>query len=238
MDIVALVGFIGSGKDTVGQYLVEHYGFKDLAFADALKDAVAVMFSWDRQMLEGQTKESREWRNQVDTWWANRLSIPHLTPRWALQNFGTDIIRRNFHDDFWTASVERRIDLLGENAKVVITDGRFPVPELSMVRGRGGSVIRVKRGAEPEWYGDAYVANMNDLHADDRLQTEIKQARCRMKNRDIHVSEWAWIGYNFDHIISNDGSLEDLYENVDRVLSQTDSASWEYGGYRGSVRIR
>ena len=83
--IIGITGLIGSGKDTAADYLCTVHGFKRMSFAGTLKDAVAAVFGWDRELLEGSTKASREWREQVDEWWANRLGIPDLTPRYILQ---------------------------------------------------------------------------------------------------------------------------------------------------------
>ena len=32
-----------------------------------------------------------------------------------------------------------------------------------------------------------------------------------MKMRKIHASEWAWLGSDFDVVIDNNGSIDDLY---------------------------
>ena len=83
--IVGLVGFIGSGKGTVASQLVDDYNFRQDSFASTLKDACSVIFGWPRHMLEGDTKESREWREVVDPWWSKKLSMPNFSPRLALQ---------------------------------------------------------------------------------------------------------------------------------------------------------
>ena len=80
--IIGICGFIGSGKDTAANYFVAQQGFKRDSFAGALKDAVATVFGWDRELLEGLTPEARAWREQVDLWWAKRLSMPSMA--WAL----------------------------------------------------------------------------------------------------------------------------------------------------------
>ena len=99
--IIGFVGFIGSGKDTAADYLVNFHGFRRDSFANTLKDAVAAVFGWDRTLLEGRTSESREWRDQIDFWWSNRLG-KQVTPRWVLQYWGTEVLRNHFHDDFFS----------------------------------------------------------------------------------------------------------------------------------------
>lgn len=126
--IIGITGFIGSGKDTAADYLCTFHGFKRVSFAGTLKDAVAAVFGWDRDLLEGSTKMSREWREQVDEWWANRLDIPHLTPRWVLQQWGTEVCRNGFHNDIWVASVENKLRMTQDN--IVITDCRFANEEI------------------------------------------------------------------------------------------------------------
>ena len=139
-DILGICGFAGAGKDTVGQRLVENYGYTSIAFADPLKDALTAIFGWDRAMLSGRTPESRVWREQIDQWWANKLEIPHFSPRFAMQNFGTDVMRRTFHDQIWIINTEKRI--LDTDGPVVITDGRF-ANEIQMLRRLGGRIYRV-----------------------------------------------------------------------------------------------
>ena len=79
--IIGICGLIGAGKDTAADHLVNIHEFRRESFANTLKDAVAYVFGWDRTMLEGRTKQAREWREQVDPWWAERLDMPNLTPR-------------------------------------------------------------------------------------------------------------------------------------------------------------
>ena len=71
--LIGIVGLIGSGKDTVSDRLVEKHGYIKDSFAKSLKDAVASMFNWDRDMLEGDTESSRHWREQPDRFWSENL---------------------------------------------------------------------------------------------------------------------------------------------------------------------
>jgi len=202
--IVGFVGFIGSGKDTAADYLVNFHGFRRDSFANTLKDAVAAVFGWDRTLLEGRTNESRQWREQVDTWWADRLNMPTLTPRWILQYWGTEVCRMGFHDDIWIASLENKLRKTKDN--IVISDVRFP-NEIKAIHNAGGTVVRVKRGEDPDWYSIAIAANKGHEFAIEELK--------RLK---IHSSETSWIGCKIDQVIENEGTIEQLFSHLNNIV--------------------
>ena len=141
--LIGLVGLIGSGKDTVASRLVSHHGFIQDSFAKSLKDAVANIFNWDRELLEGDTKESRVWREQPDDFWSKKFGKP-VTPRWVLQYFGTEVCRGNMLDSIWVDSCMVRYT--GKNT--VISDTRF-VNEIKQIRAQGGKIVLVKRTKMP-----------------------------------------------------------------------------------------
>lgn len=208
-NVVSLCGFIGSGKDTVADYLVENYGFRRESFAGALKDIVAIVFGWDREMLEGKNPTARAQRDQVDKWWAAKLNMPMLTPRWVLQQWGTEVCRRGFHTDIWVASMEHR--MLKDGGNVIVTDCRFP-NEVAAMQNMHADIIRVRRGPEPAWFniGVAASDNTNPHHL---------QALAQITELGIHISEWAWLSTKFDLIIDNTGSLSEFQNQVKTLVS-------------------
>jgi hypothetical protein len=208
--IIGVCGFIGSGKDTVADYLTNFHGFRRESFAGSLKDAVAQVFGWDRTMLEGRTTSAREWREQVDPWWSERLGMPHLTPRWVLQYWGTEVCRNGFHDDMWIASLENKL----RNSKddIVISDCRFP-NEIKSIKDAGGIVIRVVRGSEPEWYEHAVNANKSDRHLGWAI------GRHALEQLGIHASETAWVGTEFDAVLDNNGTIDDLFTQIKNLVA-------------------
>jgi hypothetical protein len=196
--IIGICGLIGSGKDTIADYLVNIHEFRRDSFAATLKDAVAAVFGWDRDMLEGRSRSSREWREQQDVWWSQRLGR-EITPRWVLQHWGTEVCRQGFHDAIWIASLENKLRRTSDD--VVISDCRFP-NEIQAIRNQGGYVIRVVRGPDPEWFECAQ-------------QTPNEMSRLYPK---IHASEYSWAATDFDRIIKNDGSLDDLYSEINNLV--------------------
>lgn len=209
--IIGICGLIGSGKDTIADYLQNIHQFRRESFAHTLKDAVSAVFGWDRELLEGRTKESRAWREQVDPWWAERLDMPHLTPRWVLQYWGTEVCRKSFHDDIWIAALENKLRKTKDD--VVISDCRFP-NEIQAIKNAGGRVIRVVRGPEPEWYPLAEIVNLGP-----NGNTRWRLSKNALENYNIHASETAWIGTDFDAVIdNNEDGFNSLYTQINGLL--------------------
>jgi len=206
--IIGFVGLIGSGKDTAADHLVTAWDFKRDSFANTLKDAVSNIFHWDRELLQGQTAESRAWREEVDDWWAERLGIPHLTPRWVLQFFGTDVCRDNFSNDIWVASLERK--LMNTTHNTVISDVRF-ANEIWAIKNAGGSIIRLQRGALPYWW---QLARTGDAVKMDRLWP------------GVHASEWAWVSQGEDFVVHNDSDIADLCMSLNKVIDSVQGSSY------------
>tara|TARA_Y100000114_G_scaffold141637_1_gene147545 strand:- start:2184 stop:2807 length:624 start_codon:yes stop_codon:yes gene_type:complete len=190
--LIGIVGLIGSGKDTVANRLVEKHGFVRDSFAKSLKDAVSSMFNWDREMLEGNTSSSRHWREQPDKFWSDKFGKP-VTPRWVLQHFGTEVMRGNMYDGIWVDSCLGRYK--GKNT--VISDTRFP-NEVKQIRLNGGTIIRVKRNEDPEWF--------------------INYVEGNIEPKGIHSSEYAWAKEEFDFVIENNGNKETLYAKIDELI--------------------
>ena len=190
--LIGIVGLIGSGKDTAAEHLVTQHGYIRDSFAKSLKDAVSAMFNWDREMLEGNTESSRHWREQPDTFWSEKFGKP-VTPRWVLQHFGTEVMRGNMYDAIWVDSCIGRYK--GQNT--VISDTRFP-NEVKKIREHGGIIILVKRGADPEWFTNYVEGNIEPT--------------------GIHSSEYAWAKEEFDYVIENNGTKEQLSAKLDELL--------------------
>lgn len=200
MKLIGISGFAGSGKGTVADILIEEFGYTKISFASKVKDCAALVFGWPRHLLEGDTKESRDFREQKDNYWSKILGYD-TTPRLILQLIGTNAFRAGIHDDIWIMATFHEINQ-NLDKKYVIPDVRFP-NEIHYIRKHGGNLFRVKRGSEPSWYNQV-------------LETEDKDIL--RKTLQVHESEWAWIGDHFDIVIENDGNLDDLKSKVYRFV--------------------
>lgn len=205
--VIGVFGLIGSGKGTVADYLKQEHGYETLSFASSLKDATASIFHWPRELLEGNTQESREWREKIDYWWSEKLDIKNFTPRYALQYIGTNVMRDHFHRDIWLYSLQKKIEEAGEK-KYVISDVRFR-NEVRLLESIGGTTIKVERGETPEWFEIAKKATQGDKKAEKKMLEEYK---------DIHQSEWDWACVNPDYTIKNNSTLGSLYTKIDTIV--------------------
>lgn len=194
--IIGVCGLIGSGKDTIADYLISEHNFQKISFADKLKDSVGVMFGWSRDMLDGKTTESREWREKVDEFCTKETGRT-ITPRLVLQEFGTECMRNGFYDGIWVSLVKQKI-IDNPNINWVLPDTRFP-NEAKMLHEVGGHVWRVKRGQDPKWFTE-YV----------EFDTE---------PNDVHPSEWAWAHTKFSQTLENNGTIDELRSQVANHLA-------------------
>lgn len=204
--IIGITGLIGSGKDTVASIIQEYKPeYRRMSFASRLKDMTAALYHWDRQMLEGLTKEDRELREQKD----GHLSLllnQDITPRNQLQKLGAGL-KELVAQNLWAMLVKDEIIREGYK-NVLITDVRYP-DELDMIRSLGGIILEVRRGELPNWW---YLAVRKNIGF------ELAEEEEAILNK-IHSSERSWVFINNpDHIIDNSGTLEDLRLTIKELV--------------------
>lgn len=120
--LIGLVGYPGSGKDSVAAELCRNSGYTRYAFADSLKSlllATDTTYGGDMARLE-------HWK---------RRGL-HNT-REKLQRLGQSL--RNYDEDFWVKSMPAIIA-----DRSVVTDIRYD-NELDWVKRRGGVVVAINR---------------------------------------------------------------------------------------------
>lgn len=135
-DIIALHGLKRSGKDTLAKLLCKQLGGVKFAFADALYERVAEMFSLTVEELR-----SDEFRNtpqhQLALWKASDpdyrdflrgqgidLRDPQVST-FHLQRYGTDFIQKQLGRDYWARLLLDEIAIgLGNDQPAIISDLR------------------------------------------------------------------------------------------------------------------
>ena len=168
------------------------------------------MFGWNRSLLEGDSQESRDWREQPDPFWTKEIG-KEITPRYVLQKVGTDCMRHGLWDNLWVSLVKQEIEANHWN-KYVIPDVRFP-NEMKALQDIGGKIVLVEREERPLYWATARNVNENNVEND-------PYNAMRVVFGVIHESEWRWIfeDEKYDAIIKNIDTLDDLKHQVQDLL--------------------
>lgn len=206
MAIIGLVGFIGSGKGTAADILVKNHGYEKISFASKVKDVAATLFDWPRDLLEGETEESRKWREEKNEFWSEKFK-QDFTPRLALQLIGTEFGRRVFSKDIWINFLESKIE---SNKNYVISDVRFP-NEIQWIQEQGGKIIEIDKDPKPEWYKSMCNGYGNNFYKETWILDEMQ---------NVHQSEYLWLNEKINFTVKNNGTIEDLSNRLNFVLTK------------------
>lgn len=130
---IGLIGYAGSGKDTVAAYLMRH-GYTRVAFADPVRSVLLGV----NPLI---TREGLRLRDAVEAhgWDRVKRKIPEV--RELLQGLGAGV-RATLGESTWLDHALRRLDALSGPA--VVTDVRYP-NEANALRSRGFTLVWIQR---------------------------------------------------------------------------------------------
>lgn len=188
-NIIAICGAKRSGKDVLSKYLTNKYKYKKIYFAEPLKKAVKELFNFnDVQVGIDEDNANGDEKDKIDDRWG-------ISPRKALQYFGTEIMQYKINDiipninrDFFANIL---VSKLIEKEKYVISDLRF-LHEYEKIKGLNIIIIKIKR---PYIYND----NSND----------------NVNYSDKHISENEFEKIPNTIELLNNGTIENFIENFE-----------------------
>jgi len=201
--LIGVTGLAQHGKDTVGRYLVENYGFQRFAFADTLKSMALALDPWVVYMGTDAITEvvpeplRLSWLVDAIGW---EQAKRNTEVRRFLQVLGTEGVRDHLGENTWVQAVQDQLvqaDVLEDavgygiysgSKHGVITDTRFP-NEAEFVR-QFGTLVRVFRP---------------------NFDNGLDQS---------HPSERSVMSLQADFTLVNDGTVQDLYAQVDDYMAQ------------------
>ena len=141
--LIGLNGLKGSGKDTVGSYLVDNYGYERASFAAKLKESAAALFNVNPDIWEDLKNDDKAFvqlgRNVGS--FEPTHNISSISIRIFLQRYGTEAHRTVFGSDFWVDHALKGVD---RNQNIVFTDARFE-NELSRIKSLMGVNLQILR---------------------------------------------------------------------------------------------
>ena len=173
------------------------------------------------------------------------VNLVKLTPRKLLQLLGTEAGRQIIHPNIWvnalfadykgkylgaTDDMKNPVEMCFPNW--IITDVRFP-NEVQAIKDRGGIVIRVNRDSELEYnHTDEDVLDMlNGMGYEDidddfseeainegfRWSETLEKWSSDENDFQEHPSETSLDDYEFDYVIENEGSIDELVQKIKQL---------------------
>ena len=217
MKIIGITGKKRSGKDTSGEHLIKNFGFTRYSFADPLKKGCMEMFGFNADQMWGDTKEV------IDERWG-------VTPREVLQIMGTNLLQFDIHNhtdnlkhigrEIWV----HRFKLWVEEQKNAYAISKHQWSDRVYATTLKGISYEdaVKLNPMPE--------PLNIVITDVRFKHEVKAIRemggqmwkvhrPSLVSEDTHLSETEIDNLEYDILITNDGSISDLYKKVEENLN-------------------
>lgn len=193
--IIAICGAKRSGKDVLADHLVKKYNYERLAFADPLKLAVKSLFNFDDNQVSIGEDKGTDKKDIIDEKWG-------ITPRAALQFFGTEIMQEKIQEllptikrNFFANTLKNHIENAEEGKKFVISDLRF-IHEYDM------------------------LANLSNIaHKDKMIVRVIRPSKNRTKKQETHISEVEYTNIPYDIIMINNGSIDEYISRFEKLIS-------------------
>jgi hypothetical protein len=214
--IVGLSGRKQSGKDTVANYVVNHFperqssvaqpSVKLYSFAHLLKKNLCMDIlglSWEQcngTDEQKNTKTNYKWsdfpldmrknhtRTEMVRGTERKIYLSgHMTARQVMQFVGTDMFREYFGENIWVEATLKQIQK-DDTSICIVTDARFP-SEVNSIIYNDGIVIRLNRNIFPE---DSH-ASETSLDSYDFVSTK----NCHLvENRNMKISEQNKLCFN------------------------------------------
>lgn len=198
MQKVALCGKANSGKNTTATLIAESLGelwaSKTLAFADPIKEMLLQMFPWaDRECLYGPSKL----RNNIIPDSFDKNDNP-LIYRQVLIDLGRQ--GREYRADHWVRVFDHRIRAMLPSTGLIATakDTSLKTIIVTDVRYRNEFEYLKENG-----YYQIKILRNSDVVINDSSETSQDQIK-------IH---------EYDFVLDNNGSLEDLNKNIKKIVS-------------------
>lgn len=220
--------------DTYDWWLEESSGWEIKKWAGKLKEVATLLTGIPAEKFEDQefkkTNLGPEWDYEVQEFIEQgvyKTVKKQMTVRDLLQKLGTEGLRNGLHPNTW-------VNALMADYKCVWKDPD-PIPgndyRITYRENYGEtSLIQYGEGSEAEVFNHE-ISEPNWIITDTRFENEAQAIKShggiviRVNRPGIgptngHASEVGLEGYDFDYVITNDGTINDLVEMVREVLIQ------------------
>lgn len=203
--ILGIAGLAGSGKDTCGAYLIKEYGFERRAFADPLKKSVAALFDipfWEVDQLKLDNtvfvaigyKNEPEQKVMVDNTSGMQIEVPN--------HMWSPIKEFTFREFLQRYGTESHRDIFGTDFWVNHT-----LPVGGFYAGRKICVTDLR-----------FVNEVERIQSLGGIAIKLVRDETAPASQRPHRSEQTEL-LNCNVTIENNGTIEELYEQIDNLLT-------------------
>lgn len=193
--LIAVSGWKGAGKDTIGLHLMNEYGYRPISFAYELKNMVASIYGVERSWMDDRTKKDMPLMNMpaiptdafsrtIHEMLRDELSSGYWTPRALCILEGS--VKRSVYANYWVKKVVE-IVLKDHTHNYVITDMRY-----------------------------SNEADVLKMFIPSTLTLRVERADHSITTQD--PSERDLDTYKFDRTVHNIGTIPDLFRNIDTIM--------------------
>lgn len=170
---------------------------------DTVADYIHTKYDFTEKKIAGPLKDSigklfgfnedqlnGDLKEEIDSYWK-------ITPRMVLQFFGTEIMQEKINDilpverKFFVKCFDRWYSSQNTQSNIVISDIRFQ-HEVDYIKENNGIVIKINR----DTIKDNFSTHISELGIDSIASSDI------------------------DYIINNNGTIEDLHENINDIMEK------------------
>jgi len=177
--VIGFVGQLSSGKDTVVDYVKDHYGAEVFGFSKILKEILKTL----------DLEQTRD----------NYVKV-------------SEIVREHFGDDILSKVMAKRV--LGSDADIIAVDGVRRKTDVLYLKNNPDFYL-VNVFADPKVRYERLTKRTEKK--DDQGKTWEEFLEDHKKSTEVTIQEVAEMA---DFSIDNNGTLEELYANVDEVMSK------------------
>ena len=230
-NLIAISGKKQSGKNAIAKIInqLTNNKYEEKCFAYKLKDIICILIGCTREQLENESFKSKElgkewwyWYMELDGGYSpiildyltttkkqlknyEGLELIKPTPRFLLQSIGTNLFRNQLHPEIWVNA------LMSEYQPSQLL--------VAKIRRKGFGISPQKlEESLPNWI----ITDMRFLNEMEAVKSRkgitIRVNRNLEESKNQHESETELDSAEFDYVIDNNGTIEELIEKVREIL--------------------
>lgn len=217
---IFITGYAGHGKDSIGDHLVEFYGYERLSFSDGIRDEIACTYTRAPEPVTPDWQNAREIKN-IDQ---DRLALIYCDDQ-AFINVALTAFEKEDQTFFDDANVPQNEQTLAHRLKMPRSPRRIQQIWGTEYRRTQDDEYWLKKAESETDFSHPQVLTSvrheNELDFGSRVGAKrVHVIRPQYQEACDHVTERLLPITEDTIIIMNDGKISDLKEKIDSIMVQ------------------